>query len=102
VKKINELRKEIDKIDDELVKLLNRRFQIAMAVGIEKTQETREMYDPEREKSIIQGCIETLRSQETFEDIDPRIGEINIEDVVEATFLEILRLSKNAQRRLVE
>ena len=102
MRKINELRKEIDEIDDQLVKLLNRRFQIAMAVAIEKSKETREMYDSEREKSIIKGCIETLRSQEGFDDMPPRISEFNIEAAVEATFLEILRVSKNTQRQLVE
>ena len=53
----NELRvyrKEIDKVDNKLIKLLNERGRIVQKIGKIKKQVNLDIYQPEREKKIIE------------------------------------------------
>ncbi len=56
--KLAELRKEIDSIDSRLLKLFNERAQRAIEIGIIKSAEDHEIYDPEREREIIRKMLE--------------------------------------------
>lgn len=47
-------RKSIDKIDTQLVKLLNERARCAAEIGKIKAQDGLEIYNPGREKNILQ------------------------------------------------
>lgn len=51
--KIEDLRAEIDTIDDELLRLLNRRARLAVEVGMVKRAAGRPLYDPSRERDIL-------------------------------------------------
>nr|MBA3438599.1 chorismate mutase [Pyrinomonadaceae bacterium] len=51
--KIEDLRIEIDAIDDELLRLLNRRAQLAIEVGTLKLAAGLPLYDPDREQRIL-------------------------------------------------
>lgn len=51
---LDEVRKEIDKIDDELLQLLNKRMQWVQRVGEIKNKSKEIIYRPEREKQIIE------------------------------------------------
>jgi len=51
---INKLRKDIDEIDNKLLNLLNKRAEIARNIGLLKNKEAIEVYQPEREKEIIE------------------------------------------------
>jgi chorismate mutase/prephenate dehydratase len=50
---IEELRARIDQIDDRILKLLNDRARLAIAVGHHKSGQGRATYAPEREKRIF-------------------------------------------------
>ncbi|MDI6785625.1 MAG: prephenate dehydratase [bacterium] len=50
---LEELRKEINDIDNKLLDLLNQRISIAMAIGNLKKEKGIDIYSPDREKSII-------------------------------------------------
>lgn len=50
---LEKLRGEIDKIDDEIVALLERRLKIAKQIGELKTRLNIEVYNPEREEQIL-------------------------------------------------
>ncbi|MEO2085419.1 MAG: chorismate mutase, partial [Marinoscillum sp.] len=50
---IEELRSKIDKIDTQLLKLLNQRMGIVFDVGKIKNASKENVYRPEREKTII-------------------------------------------------
>ena len=50
---VDDLRKSIDAIDDELLELLNRRAQLAKEIGRAKRDNARAMHDPEREQAIF-------------------------------------------------
>ncbi len=52
--KISELRKKIDEIDEEIVKLLDERMGIAREIGMAKKKEGLELVDKEREETILQ------------------------------------------------
>jgi chorismate mutase/prephenate dehydratase len=49
---LNELRKEIDTIDEQVVNLLNRRASIAQEIGHHKSKSKLHHYTPEREQSV--------------------------------------------------
>lgn len=53
-KKIMELRKSIDTIDDEILHLINQRLVIARNIGQIKSKMGAQVVDPERESSLIQ------------------------------------------------
>lgn len=53
VTRIEELRRRIDEIDEQLVRLLNARAECALAVGREKKLEGLEIYQPGRESEVL-------------------------------------------------
>ncbi len=50
---ITDWRKRIDEIDKKLLELLNQRARYAIEIGKIKSENNMNVYDPEREKSII-------------------------------------------------
>jgi len=55
--RIKELRQRIDKVNQQLLKLLNERAQIALEIGLEKRKSGHAMYDPIREKEILDSIL---------------------------------------------
>ncbi len=51
---INELRKEIDDVDNQILKLLEKRFQVCGEIGKYKKEQGLQIEDLEREKQIIE------------------------------------------------
>lgn len=51
---VEKLRMEIDKIDDDLIRLLEKRFELSCAIGDEKKKEKREVKDGKREQFILE------------------------------------------------
>jgi chorismate mutase/prephenate dehydratase len=50
---LDEIRKEIDSVDDALLELLNRRCELALRVGERKRASGNPFYVPEREKELV-------------------------------------------------
>lgn len=50
---LQELRGEIDKIDDEIITLLEKRLSLAKQIGELKTKLKVEVYNPQREEEIL-------------------------------------------------
>lgn len=50
---IDEIRSEIDRLDDELLKIFNQRATLALKIGEIKKESGLAVYDPEREKNIF-------------------------------------------------
>jgi len=57
MKKIDELRKKIDEIDEKLIELLNKRAELVKEVIEIKEKKKKSIFDPSREKKIIEGLI---------------------------------------------
>ena len=54
LQKLRNKRREIDLIDRRLLSLLNQRLRIAVEIGIDKKEMGTKIYDPEREKEVLE------------------------------------------------
>ena len=82
---LNDLRKAIDAIDSQLLKLLNERMEYVKKVGEFKHKTGGSIYRPEREKAIIQ----RLQKENS--------GALS-DSAIEAIFLELFATSRNIER----
>lgn len=81
--KLENLRKEIDSIDDKIVELLNKRGEVVIEVGRLKKEHNLEVKQPSREKELIE-----------------RIGiksKIYKKSYIQAIWKEILKASREIQ-----
>lgn len=53
VSRLDELRRRIDDLDEQLVRLLNARAECALAIGAEKKAAGMEIYQPSREAEVL-------------------------------------------------
>ncbi len=83
---LKRLRKEIDEIDENLVRLLERRMDIARQVGEYKEANGLPVLDRKREDEIIQSRVNMLS--------DPSLKE-----TVTGIFTLLMRYSRMHQRR---
>jgi len=84
---LEDCRIAIDAIDDEVLKLLNKRMEIVKRVGEIKKDSDGAIYRPEREKAIIQRLTQNSMDQQ---------GLLN-RNAIEAIFLEIFAVSRNLE-----
>ena len=54
MRELEKLRKEIDELDTEILKLLNRRAHIVIDIAHIKRNERAKFYSPEREREILE------------------------------------------------
>ncbi len=87
MEKLTNLRKEIDEINTNLVKLLNERAKIALKIGKEKQIHGYPIYDPIREQEILERIVgenngpfsnETMMS--LFKEIFKATAKLQIDD----------------------
>ncbi|HEX8071415.1 MAG TPA: chorismate mutase [Pyrinomonadaceae bacterium] len=83
---IDDWRAEIDALDDELLRLLNRRARLALEVGASKRHAGRELCDREREREVVARACRANRGP-----LDER--------AVARLFLRIIRESRRLQAR---
>ena len=84
---LKELRDTLDSIDDEILRLLNKRMETVHKVGELKASSGGAIYRPEREKEIIDRLTK-LSSNEN--------GKL-VKNAIEAIFLEIFAVSRNLE-----
>jgi chorismate mutase len=53
MRSLDELRDDIDRVDEVLVRLLNERARVACEIGVLKKALGVEVYQPEREKQVL-------------------------------------------------
>ncbi|WP_353661948.1 prephenate dehydratase [Hydrogenimonas sp. SS33] len=82
---LDELRRAIDAIDDELLELLNRRIEVVQKVGELKHKTGSAIYRPEREKAIIERLVANNRGPLT-------------PAAIEAIFVEIFAVARNFEQ----
>jgi len=78
-------RKKIDLIDRKLLSLLNQRLRIALEIGKIKKQMGTKIYDPKREKEVLERLGLTNR------------GPLN-EDDLKKIFVTIIKVCRRSQR----
>ncbi len=89
MEELKKLRKEIDNIDNEILKLLNKRMEIVKKVGELKNNTNAPIYRPEREKEIIERLTKLSKQQ----------GGILTKEEIEAIFLEIFAISRSLEKK---
>jgi len=84
---LDDCRQAIDSLDNEILKLLNKRMEVVQRVGEIKKDSGGAIYRPEREKAII----ERLTKQ------NEQAGGLLNKSAIEALFLEIFAVSRNLE-----
>jgi len=83
---IDQLRQQIGDINTEIIQLIADRVEVAEKIGEHKKAKNKSIYQPEREKAVLQSC----HKQATEVGLD---GE-----AVEKIFAGIIQLSRKAQQ----
>ncbi|WP_295155901.1 chorismate mutase [uncultured Brachyspira sp.] len=86
---LQELRKEIDKIDKKIVNLIDERMKISIKVGETKKKYNAQIFDPKREKEVIQNKIKLLENKE-------------LSGLITTIYSEIMYTSKQLQKYLID
>jgi len=82
---LNEIRKQIDEMDDALLDLYNKRMQLVHEVGVLKNSTGTPIYRPEREQEILERLKERNRQS----------NGILTEQAIEALLLELFSVARN-------
>lgn len=85
---LNELRKEINRVDTGLTRLLERRFDLVMMVADYKKANDMDIYDSEREGRVIENCKSCLK--------DPRYAKH-----IEKLYHEIMDAAKDMEQEQI-
>lgn len=83
MEELKEIRENINKIDKEIIKLLEKRFDLSKKVRAYKISHNKKIYDPVREKEILKKIKED----------NPKYGKYFVE-----IYKEIMDQSKNLQK----
>lgn len=71
-----EIREEIDRVDDKLLRLLAVRIRLAKAAGKVKEGRHQTLFCPDREKAILARLKDKFKDDVLFEDIEPIFASI--------------------------
>ena len=85
---LEELRKEINEIDDELISLFERRMAVSAKIGMEKKKKGLLVYDKKREAEVLKR-------------LTSKVPDGAKEDI-EALYLKIFEISKGKQEKINE
>jgi prephenate dehydratase (EC 4.2.1.51) len=91
MEEIKRLRAEIDVIDEEILKLLNKRAKLAKSIGEIKKQLNLEIHSPEREREVIDRLVKL--NKELY-------GEEFPSEAVKHVFREIMSACLSLEKEL--
>ena len=83
------IRQEIDKIDDQIVQLLEERMHLVEGVVTYK-------------KASGKPILDTKREEVTFEKVKSRVGNKKYQDTIVETFSDILKRSRDYQDKTIK
>jgi chorismate mutase-like protein len=86
---LDDLRDDIDRVDEVLVRLLNERARVACEIGRIKKEQGIEVYQPEREKQVLEH-VRSIASE----------GPLGAEAIARL-FERIIDEARRLERRLV-
>lgn len=67
---LNNARIEINNIDREIVQLLEKRFNFVLEIGKYKKENNIPIYDEQREKIVVENCVNNLNNKEFSKQIE--------------------------------
>lgn len=85
---LEEVRVQIDELDNKMLELLNSRMQLVREVGRIKHSKNESIYRPERERQII----------ERLSGLNEKSGGLLSYEAIKAIYLEIFAVSRNLER----
>ncbi|WP_457635119.1 prephenate dehydratase [Persephonella sp.] len=88
--RLEKLRQEIDKVDEEILRLLNERAKLAREVGEVKKRYNLPIYVPSREQKIF----------ERLENLNKKLGEVFPTDFIKPVFREIISACRSTEENL--
>jgi len=83
---LKKIRMEIDRIDDDIIDLLQRRCELSEEVGVLKQKNNKDTFDPSRETAIIKRLASKVKPPLT-------------RSLVEGMFNEIFSISRSLQKK---
>ena len=86
---LDKIRQEIDKIDDQIVQLLEERMHLVEGVVAYK-------------KASGKPSLDTKREEVIFEKAKSRVGNKKYEDTIVETFSDILKRSRDYQDKTIK
>ena len=86
---LQELRKEIDRIDKQIVNLIDERMKVSLKVGETKKKYNAPIFDPKREKEVIAKKIELLENKD-------------LSSLITTMYNDIMYTSKQLQKHLID
>lgn len=86
---LDDLRKDIDRVDEVLVRLLNERARVACEIGTLKRQLGIDVYQPEREKQVL-AHVRSIAAE----------GPLG-EDAIARLFERIIDEARGLERRVI-
>ena len=84
---LSEIRNKIDVLDDELVKIFLERMRLSSLVAEEKSKTGKAVFDPQREKEIINKLTENLDDE--------------MSEYVTELYNSIFEMSKKRQNKII-
>ncbi len=82
-------RAEIDKIDAELIALMEKRMDVAKHIGTIKLKNGMQVLDSSREQKVLRSRVE-------------KVTEKEYEGVIEEFFVQVMALSRGVQQKLID
>ena len=79
MKELEDLRRKIDKIDVEILALISKRLSIARGIAEVKKKNNLPIYDPEREKKLLQKIAQLSKEKSLDENTIEKIYKLLIE-----------------------
>lgn len=86
---LNQIRDEINQVDREIVNLLEKRFDLALNIGICKSMNNLPVPDDEREKFVIENCVKMLK-------------DAKYDSYLRKIYIEIINNCKDIQRNEIK
>ena len=87
---LDELREDIDRVDEVLVRLLNERARVACEIGRIKKEQGIELYQPDREKQVLDH-VRSVASE----------GPLGV-DAIARLFERIIDEARGLERRTID
>jgi chorismate mutase-like protein len=87
---LDELRADIDRVDEVLVRLLNERARVACEIGRVKKEQGIELYQPDREKQVL-AHVRSVASE----------GPLGA-DAIARLFERIIDEARGLERRMID
>jgi len=86
---MEDLRNRIDIIDQSIQNLFLERMQVVKQIALYKKENNLPIFDEKREKEIIEASVK-------------EIDDLNLTDLYEEFYKEIIKISKKYQERIIK